>query len=586
MKIFLFIVASAITLYIPLMAQTTSKEMTSSSLKAAGAPNNPKVEIAWNRYYDWKEVGDICRRLASAYPDLVKFGSLGKSFEQRDIYLLTVSNSRKGDVDRKPAMYIDGNVHSNEIQGTEVALYTAWFLAENFAHIDWIKELLDQKTFYIVPTINPDARDHFIHEANNAHSPRSGLRPRDDDGDGLFDEDGYDDLDGDGNIVMMRRKDPNGRWKPYEKDPRLMIRADADERGSYDLLGWEGIDNDGDGEINEDGPGYYDPNRNWGWNWQPAYIQHGADQYPFSLPETKAVSDFLLSHPNIGGAQSYHNAAGMILRGPGSEDDQAVYQKDDLQKYDFLGKLGEEIIPGYKYLIVYKDLYSAYGGELDWFYGARGVFTFSNELWTSFDYFRRPDKENGFFGKREDMYRFDELLLFGEGIVDWKPVKHPQYGNIEIGGTKKNWTRTAPSFLLEDMCHRNMAFSLFHAYHLPQLSIDSSSVKTLSGGLKQIDLIIRNDRVLPTRSAHEIKNKITRPDIVSISGKNMTVITGFLVEDPYLQIASEQKYQPQDLKVETIDGMGTVHLRWIVNGNRPFDIKVDSYKGGILKTTM
>ena len=365
-----------------------------------------------------------------------------------------------------------------------------------------------------------------------------------------------------------------------------MIRADADERGSYDLLGWEGIDNDGDGEINEDGPGYYDPNRNWGWNWQPAYIQHGADQYPFSLPETKAVSDFLLSHPNIGGAQSYHNAAGMILRGPGSEDDQAVYQKDDLQKYDFLGKLGEEIIPGYKYLIVYKDLYSAYGGELDWFYGARGVFTFSNELWTSFDYFRRPDKENGFFGRREDMYRFDELLLFGEGIVDWKPVKHPQYGNIEIGGTKKNWTRTAPSFLLEDMCHRNMAFSLFHAYHLPQLSIDSSSVKTISGGLKQIDLIIRNDRVLPTRSAHEIKNKITRPDIVSISGKNMTVITGFLVEDPYLQIASEQKYQPQDLKVETIDGMGTVHLRWIVNGNRPFDIKVDSYKGGILKTTM
>jgi hypothetical protein len=131
-----------------------------------------------------------------------------------------------------------------------------------------------------------------------------------------------------------------------------------------------------------------------------------------------------------------------------------------------------------------------------------------------------------------------------------------------------------------------MAFSLFHAYHLPQLSIDSSSVKKLSAGLKQIDLIIRNDRVLPTRSAHEIKNKITRPDIVSISGKNMTVIAGFLVEDPYLLIASEQKYQPQDLKVETIDGMGTVHLRWIVKGDRPFDIKVDSYKGGILKTTM
>lgn len=29
------------------------------------------------------------------------------------------------------------------------------------------------------------------------------------------------------------------------------------------------------------------------------------------------------------------------------------------------------MIPGYKYLVVYKDLYSVFGGELDWFYGGR-----------------------------------------------------------------------------------------------------------------------------------------------------------------------------------------------------------------------
>ncbi len=182
---------------------TAQTGMTHSSLKALGAPNNPKVEIAWNRYYDWKEIGNISNRLAEAYPDLIQFSSIGNSVEGRAIYLLTVTNFKKGKADRKPAMYIDGNIHSNEIQGAEVALYTAWYLVENYEQVPWISDLLNNKTFYIVPTINPDARDYYIHKANNPHSPRSGMRPRDDDGDGLFDEDGYDDLDG-MNTVHLR----------------------------------------------------------------------------------------------------------------------------------------------------------------------------------------------------------------------------------------------------------------------------------------------------------------------------------------------------------------------------------------------
>lgn len=161
----------------------------------------------------------------------------------------------------------------------------------------------------------------------------------------------------------------------------------------------------------------------------------------------------------------------MILRGPGAESDTPTYNPQDLRHYDFLGKLGEKMLPGYRYLVVYKDLYSVYGGELHWFYGALGIFTFSNELWSPFDYFRVKDDKGGRRARSKDVYRFDRLLLFQEGIVPWKKVTHPQYGEIEIGGIKKAWMRTAPSFLIEDMCHRNMAFTLFHAYHLPQLSV-------------------------------------------------------------------------------------------------------------------
>jgi hypothetical protein len=79
------------------------------------------------------------------------------------------------------------------------------------------------------------------------------------------------------------------------------------------MLGYEGIDNDRDGLVNEDLIGTYDPNRDWGWNWQ-TYVQNGALFYPGTLPETRAIKAFIVNHPNIAGAQSYHNYGGMFQR--------------------------------------------------------------------------------------------------------------------------------------------------------------------------------------------------------------------------------------------------------------------------------
>ena len=68
-----------------------------------------------------------------------------------------------------------------------------------------------------------------------------------------------------------------------------MIQVGPDEKGDYEFLGLEGKDNDGDGLVNEDGYTFeYDPNRDWGWGWQPNYIQGGAYKYPFSFPENRA----------------------------------------------------------------------------------------------------------------------------------------------------------------------------------------------------------------------------------------------------------------------------------------------------------
>ena len=561
------------------IAAQEKKEITASALKAMGAPNNPKVEVAWNRYYDSDQLAEIMHRIEKAYPKLARVKSIGKSYKGKDLWLITVSNFENGDPDKKPAMYVDGNIHSNEIQGSEVALYTAWYVTEMYSSNAWIRTLLDEKTLYIIPTINPDARDHYVHQPNTASSPRSGLAPRDDDGDGQMDEDMYDDLDKDGSITQMRMKDANGRWLPDPSDPRQMAQAKVDQKGEYTLLGSEGIDNDGDGLVNEDGPGSYDPNRDWGWNWAPRYVQSGADRYPFTFPEHRAVAEFILTHQNIAAAQSFHNNGGMILRGPGAQSDVRTYSPQDIQTYDFLGKVGEEQLPGYRYIVIYKDLYTVYGGEVDWIYGARGIITFSNELWTNFDYFRRKsaDEEEG-PRDRSQLYRFDKILLFEEGIVPWKKFNHPQFGEIEIGGFKKAWTRTAPSFMLEDMCHRNAAFLLFGLYHTPKVEVDSVFTRALSDGMTEVSAIVRNTRVIPTHTYQDVRNKITRPDWVTLEGGK--VVSGAIVQNRFFGPAQEQKRHPERIEVENIPGMGAVYIRWIAEGKGPFTVTIDSEKGG------
>src|ERR1043165_1856504 len=120
---------------IALFASIHSMAQTPEQLfKAAGSPVNPKVAVSWNRYNDHAGISEICKKIAAAYPELAKLESIGKSYKGRDIWCLTITDFKKGDPNKKPGMYIDGNIHSNEVQGAEFSLYTAWYLTESFKY--------------------------------------------------------------------------------------------------------------------------------------------------------------------------------------------------------------------------------------------------------------------------------------------------------------------------------------------------------------------------------------------------------------------------------------------------------------------
>jgi hypothetical protein len=168
--------------------------------------------------------------------------------------------------------------------------------------------------------------------------------------------------------------------------------------------------------------------------------------------------------------------------------------------------------------------------------------------------------------------------LFGDAYVPWEEVDHPVFGKVEVGGTKKYVGRMPPSFLLEEECHRNMAFTLHHAWHLPTIRIHSIETKSLGNGLTEVVANIVNDRSIPSRLAVDVRNNITRPDWVSLKGG--TVISGGIRNNRFDATFNEQVGRPDRINVDAVPGNGNVQVVWIVQGNGPFEVTYDGVKAG------
>src|SRR5688572_25075445 len=107
-----------------------------------------KVDIAWNRFYDYPALIELCQKLTAAYPDLLTMTQIGASEQGRPLYVITLNNPKTGKDTEKPAMWIDGNVHGNEIQGGEVVVYSIWYLTKSYGNVKQLTELIDRTAFY------------------------------------------------------------------------------------------------------------------------------------------------------------------------------------------------------------------------------------------------------------------------------------------------------------------------------------------------------------------------------------------------------------------------------------------------------
>jgi Zinc carboxypeptidase len=541
--------------------------------------------LTFDKFHSLDVVYTWLRRWEEKYPGLLELYEVGKSFEGRPILQLTLTNKKTGKDTDKPAAFFEGGRHSGEVTGTESVLWLTRYLLENYGKDPDVTHLIDTKAIYLKPVNNPDGHNLYM---NTAQSERSTVRPEDDDNDGMMDEDAPDDLNGDGLILTMRWKDEKkGTWIPDPKDPsgRILKRVPAG-KGIY-LTSSEGIDNDGDGRINEDGIGGLDLHRNYPANWRPeteetgrGYTQSGAGEYPLSESETKAVVLFLLAHPNVYVVNSMDTSVPMHLRPPSTSASEDRMYPEDLSWYKIFDEIGKKITGYAKAGDVYNDYGDGvpiFGHGPDFGYWYFGAIWYGDEIWNGA---KMKDYDGDKIIDQTDILRWDDEENDSAGFHKWKPFRHPVLGDIEIGGfDPKFFSQNPPAKFLEPWVRNEAMFNLEMMKYLPELSWENIEVKKIKSYKAdsadyQMKVSFRNTGKLPTalKQAHLVK--IVKDDRVVLDFDTAGVSPGI----------KDYKILLEDKPVRTREGRGRFNDDERAVPQRTFSKNVADTEGGSVTT--
>jgi murein tripeptide amidase MpaA len=469
------------------------------------------MDVKFDRFYRYDAFTGILSDFVKAFPTLLSLESIGKSFEGRDIWVLTATNTATGPASDKPAYWIDANIHSSELAASTAALYFINKLVNEYGKREDITRCLDTRAFYICPRMNPDGAEWSMRAAAEGGPKiiRSSTRPY------PFDEEAIDgldieDIDGDGRILSMRISDANGNWKCHPEQKRLMIPREPDEYGGeyYRLLP-EGRLRDYDGytvKVNRDKQGL-DLNRNFPAGWRQEFEQVGAGPYPTSEPEVRAVVQFITDHKNISGGLTFHTWSGVLLRPFGSAPDEDM-PAEDLWQYQKQGEKGTAIT-GYPAISSYHEFRyhpkEVISGTFNWIYSHLGLYEWTVEIWSPMreagitnykyiDWFRSHPVEDDL-----KMLAWADRELPGRGYVEWYEYEHPQLGKVEIGGWDKILAfRNPPPHLLEREVAKFPDFLIHNAMISPKLEMHDLKVTKLTGDTYRITVVAQNGGYLPS----------------------------------------------------------------------------------------
>ncbi|MBM3421090.1 MAG: hypothetical protein FJY11_08145 [Bacteroidetes bacterium] len=623
-----------------------------------------KVPITFNKYHGYTGTVDYLKKVAAAHPDITELIQIGTSALGRPIYVLAISNMKNGTtIDKhvklenmraenvknvppmkthmgKPGHYISGATHGNEYTANELCLYIIDKLVSGYGDDKDITSLVDRVAFYICPIDNPDG---VFNSVEMGIPQRSNSMYRDKNLEGTPVPNGL--------IPQFRYKHAEGEFVIDDADPRLMVRLRPNEtttKQRYRVI-TEYRDDAGNlrkGQLPSEG---IDVNRNYpeGW-WTEEGKPGGQGHYPTSSPEAHAIAEFFMNYRNILNANFYHTSGGFTYRPMGTAPNTAMHETD-IAYYDFvMGRkyieiLGEQVpeewlnpgrleefkashrergankyvqARGYEFPYFWKSSYNertdqryGYGMVIDWLHAQQGIYALTTELWNPAKDIPGLKVEEGperQLNLQRALLRHQDEKYNGSLFVKWKPFKHPEHGEGEIGGWRSIYSSNNawPGEPLLYVCENHWKFELYRAGLLPDIRISQASARVIHTGtagepavsyegniitltkgkgagryrLVEVTATIENAGALPTQMARGTTLTNLREDVVWLvtDRKNVDFIEGSAWRR--IGVLGGTTVVPGVIR----GGNNKSEVKWMigVKGDVPLKIVVTSQKGG------
>lgn len=364
----------------------------------------------------------------------------------------------------------------------------------------------------VLPWANPDGLARTFQGAIATRNDRA----LDEDQDGRIDEDGPDDLDGDGVVLSMLVPDPDG---PFARaaDPRFLRRAESADRERWSLVP-EGRDDDGDGRFNEDGPGGLRLDTAFPVGWTPA-LDRGLR--PLEPLEAGALAGLCSARRVALALFLQENHGHVAVPGGTAEWRRTLAEalRADAAGFEALrALLGAGGPP--------RDLLSSEGRErgghpVDWLYASQRVLAVEWAVWGPGD---SPDRSPGGVGVSEGSFsarlarpleleeqdglrgvdseerrwaRWLDDTRGGIGYVDWLPVELGNGRQALVGGWEPQTRDNPPPELLPTVLEGVGERLLDVVEALPRLELQVDAVER-AGGVVSVRARVRNGGELPT----------------------------------------------------------------------------------------
>jgi hypothetical protein len=468
-------------------------------------------------YLSYDALTNQLRAWAEAHPEVVQLESIGTTPEGRNLWVLVIGNDRDPTRLTRPAVWVDGNMHATELCGSSVALA----IAEDAMAIHRgrtpagqadlpkaVIERLRNVVFHVMPRMSPDGAEAVLRDGRYVRSV-----PRDERHDKRHPRWIAEDVDGDGRALAMRVRDPGGDYVEAPDVPGVLVPREIGDDGPFYRLYPEGRIENFDG-TNVPAPRYLsdnapDLNRNFPASWKPEGQQAGAGAYATSEAEARAVVEYVNARPNLYAWLNLHTYGGCFIRPP-NECVDAKLDPDDLAIFREIGEWCEAIT-GYPMVsgfeeFTYEPDKPLYGDLTQWAYAQRGCVAYVCELW---DFFKqigmaRPKRFVDLYetlGRKElaSVAAFDKAHNAGRIFVPWRKFRHPQLGDVEIGGIDPIiGISNPPPERLPEICRAQSAAWMRTAALLPRMRITKTDVVSLGEGLARVDVTVENDGYLGT----------------------------------------------------------------------------------------